>query len=161
MLEGGRTFALSETTTLRPFLDLGVRHNGGDAETGAGVEIGGGVSHADAASGLSLQAKARMLAAHAVSDCREWGASATARLDPGERGRGLSFSLAPDLGSEANGTGRLRGAQDARGLAPDGASFEAARGLAAEAGYGLSLFGGRITGTPNIGFGLSDGGVRD
>ena len=28
-------------------------------------------------------------------------------------------------------------------------------------GYGLPLFGDRFTGTPNAGFGLSDGGARD
>ncbi|MCY4584265.1 MAG: hypothetical protein OXE50_15940, partial [Chloroflexi bacterium] len=40
-------------------------------------------------------------------------------------------------------------------------AFSAGRGLTTEAGYGLALFGGRFTGTPNIGFGMSDGGVRD
>ena len=48
-----------------------------------------------------------------------------------------------------------------RGLAPEGARFEASRGLQAEAGYGLQLFGGRFTGAPNLGFGMSDGGARD
>ncbi len=32
---------------------------------------------------------------------------------------------------------------------------EPARGLTAEAGYGMSLFGDRFTGTPNIGVGMS------
>ena len=30
-----------------------------------------------------------------------------------------------------------------------------------DARYGLSLFGDRFTGTPNLGFGMSDGGARD
>jgi len=161
VLEGGRSFAVSETATLRPSLELGVRHDGGDAETGAGIELGGGVSYTDAASGLSIEAKARMLVAHADSDYEEWGASATARLDPGERGRGLSFSLAPTIGATSSASERLWGAHDARALAPDGGAFTPGRGLAAEMGYGLSLFGDRFTGTPNIGFGMSDGGVRD
>ena len=161
VLEGGRSFAVSETATLRPSLELGVRHDGGDAETGAGIELGGGVSYTDAASGLSIEAKARMLVAHADSDYEEWGASATARLDPGERGRGLSFSLAPTIGATSSASERLWGAHDARALAPDGSAFDAARGLTAEAGYGLGLFGDRFTGTPNVGIGMSDGGVRD
>ena len=160
VLEGGRRFALSETATLRPSLELGVRHDGGDAETGAGVELGGGVAWADAASRLIVDARARMLVAHADSDYEEWGASATLRLDPGETGRGLSLSLAPTLGTASSATERLWGARDARGLAP-GAAFEAARGLRAEAGYGMSLFGGRFTGTPNLGLGMADGGARD
>ena len=68
VLEGGRRFALSQAAMFRPALELGLRHDGGDAETGAGVELGGGVAWADTASGLSLDAKARMLVAHADSD---------------------------------------------------------------------------------------------
>ena len=160
VLDGGRAFALSETATFRPGFEVGLRVDGGDAESGAGLELGGGVAFADTASGLSIEAKARMLVAHADSDYEEWGASATARLDPGERGRGLSFSLLPVIGSAASATERLWGAERPRELAP-GAEFEAARGLAAEAGYGLALFGGRFTGTPNAGLGLADGGARD
>ena len=160
VLVGGRSFDVGGGATLRPALELGLRHDGGDAETGASVELGGGVTYADPSSGLSLEATARMLVAHADSDYEEWGASATARLDPGERGRGLSFSLAPVIGSAASASERLWGAQDARGLAPGG-EFDAARGLQAEAGYGLALFGDRFTGTPNLGVGLADGGARD
>ena len=161
VLEGGRRFAMGDGASFRPSLELGVRHDGGDAETGTGVEVGGGVSYADAASGLSIEAKARMLVAHADDDYEEWGASANVRLDPGERGRGLSFSLSPTIGASSSAAERLWGAHDARGLAPGGGEFEAARGLTAEAGYGLSLGGDRFTGTPNVGFGMSDGGARD
>ena len=160
VLEGGRSFALGEGATLRPSLELGLRHDGGDAETGTGVEVGGGVAFTDAASGFSIEARARVLAAHADSGYEEWGMSASARLDPGERGRGLSFSLSPTLGAASSAAERLWGAHDARGLAPDG-EFDAARGLQAEAGYGLPVLGGRFTGTPNAGFGLADGGARD
>ena len=160
VLEGGRSFALGEGVAFRPSLELGLRHDGGDAETGTGVEVGGGVAFTDTASGLSLEARARVLAAHADSGYEEWGMSASARLDPGERGRGLSFSLSPTLGAASSAAERLWGAHDARGLAPDG-EFRPARGLQAEAGYGLPVLGGRFTGTPNAGFGLADGGARD
>ena len=160
VLEGGRSFDMGGGATLRPSLELGVRHDGGDAETGAGLEVGGAMAYADPSSGLSLEARARMLVAHADSDYEEWGASATARLDPGGRGRGLSFSLAPTIGATSSASERLWGARDARALAP-GAEFDAGRGLQGEMGYGMSLFGGGFTGTPNLGFGMSDGGARD
>ncbi len=86
------------------------------------------------------------------------------RLAPGEGGRELSFSLSPVIGSVSRAAERLWGARDMRdmrGLAPGGGEFEAAQGLAAEAGYGMALFGGRFTGTPNLGYRLSDGGARD
>ena len=76
VLVGARAFDMGGGTTFRPSLELGVRHDVGDAETGAGVELGGGVAFTDAGSGLSVEAKARMLLAHADSDYEEWGARA-------------------------------------------------------------------------------------
>ena len=42
-----------------------------------------------------------------------------------------------------------------------GAGFEASSRLEGEFGYGRAMFGGAFTGTPNIGFALSDGGARE
>ena len=155
ILEGSRAFEAGGGSTLTPSVELGLRHDGGDAETGTGVELGGRVSYADAASGLSMEARVRALVAHEDSDYREWGASGSVRLDPGAAGRGLSFSLAPAWGAPSSGVDRLWSARDARGLGPGG-EFEPERRLEGELGYGLAAFGGRFTGTPNLGLGLSD-----
>ena len=157
-LEGSRAFDMGGGT-LTPGLELGLRHDGGDAETGTGVELGGRVTYTDPETGLSVEARVRTLVAHEDSDYREWGASGAVRLSPGERGRGLSFSLSPTWGAASSGMERLWSARDARGLAPVG-EFEAGQRLEGELGYGLALFGDRFTGTPNLGFGLSDG-ARD
>ena len=154
-LEGSRAFEIGDGAVLTPGLEVGLRHDGGDAETGTGVEVGGRVSYTDTGSGLSMEARVRGLIAHEDSDYKEWGASGSVRLDPGERGRGLSFSLAPAYGAASSGMDRLWWARDARGLAP-GAEFEPESRLEGELGYGLALFGDRFTGTPNIGFGFSD-----
>ncbi|MCY4641250.1 MAG: autotransporter outer membrane beta-barrel domain-containing protein, partial [Gammaproteobacteria bacterium] len=161
MLEAGHAWALHGDATLRPSLEVGVRHDGGDAETGTGVELGAGMTYADPASGLSIEASARMLVSHADSDYEEWGASATVRLDPGKHGHGLSFSLAPTIGTTSSAAERLWSAHDARALAPEGDTFRPAHGLTAQAGYGLSQFGNRFTGTPNIGLHMADDGARD
>ena len=42
-------------------LELGLRHDDGDAETGTGIEVGGRVAYAFLASGLSIEASARTL----------------------------------------------------------------------------------------------------
>ena len=157
-LEGSRAFEVGGGT-LTPGLEVGLRHDGGDAETGTGVEFGGRVSWTDPDSGLSMEAQARTLIAHEDSDYREWGASGSVRLAPGDRGRGLSFSLAPTYGAASGGVGRLWSARDAQGLA-SGGEFEPERRLEGELGYGMSVFGDRFTGTPNLGFGFSDG-ARD
>ena len=113
------------------------------------------MSYAATGSGLSVEASVRTLLAHEDSNYREWGASGAVRLALGESGRGLSFSIAPTWGAPASGAERLWSARDAQGLAPD-AAFEPESRLEGELGYGLPAFGGAFTGTPNVGFGLSD-----
>ncbi len=159
-LEGSRAFKAGDGV-FTPGLELGLRHDGGDAETGTGVELGGRLSYTDPETGLSVEANVRALVAHEDSNYREWGASGAVRLAPGERGRGLSFSLAPTYGAPGSGVDRLWSARDARGLAPTGGTFEPESRLEGELGYGLPLLGDRFTGTPNLGFGLSGAGARD
>ena len=67
-------------------LDLGLRHDGGDAETGTGVELGGRVSWEDPDTGLGVEVRVRTLVAHEDSAYREWGASGAVRLSPGRAG---------------------------------------------------------------------------
>ena len=159
VLEGSRAFELSESAKLTLGLEFGLRHDGGDAETGTGVEVGGSVRYADAASGLSVEARGRTLIAHEASGFEEWGASASVRLDPGAEGRGLSFSLAPTLGAASSGVDRLWSLQDARGLAPEG-KFVAARSLEAQIGYGFGAFGDHGLAKPYAGLSLGEGGAR-
>ena len=160
LVEAGRSFAVSETATLRLAPEIGLRHDGGDAETGTGVEAGLGVEWSDAATGLSAEMRMRTLLAHADSDYGEWGVSASVRLDPGERGRGRWFQVSSDVGAAASAAERLWAARDAPGLVPED-GFEASRSLRAEAGYGMPVLGGRFTGTPNAGVGLDGDGARE
>ena len=157
ILEGSHRIEMAGGQALTPSLEVGLRHDGGDAETGTGIELGGGVSYADPATGLTVEGKARGLIAHEDTDYREWGASASVRLDPGAAGRGLSLSLSPAWGTDSGGAERLWGLGDARGLAAND-SFEPAGRLDAEAGYGLGAFGGLMT--PFAGLALSDAGDR-
>ena len=73
LLEGTKTFALGSARALTPSLELGLRQDGGDAETGAGVEAGGTLRYLDTALGLSVEASARTLLAHQDEAYRGWG----------------------------------------------------------------------------------------
>ena len=42
-LEAARGYALAGRLSLRPSVGVGLRHDGGDAETGAGLDLGGGL----------------------------------------------------------------------------------------------------------------------
>ena len=65
-LEGSRTFRSGTGAALTPSLDIGVRHDVGDAETGFGVDIGAGLAWTDPASGLKAKVDARGLLTHSA-----------------------------------------------------------------------------------------------
>ena len=159
VLEAGRPFALGPGAVLTPGLELGLRHDGGDAETGTGIEVGGRIRYSDTSSGLTVEANARTLIAHEDSGYEEWGAGGSVRIDPGASGRGLSLSLAPVWGTPSSGVERLWSARDAAGLVRDD-DFEATRRLEGEIGYGFGAFGERGVVTPYAGFGLAEAGDR-
>ena len=132
-----------------------MRQDGGDAETGTGMEYGAGLGYADPSRGLDMTLRVHGLAAHAEDDYDEWGVSGSLRLVPGGAGRGLSMSLTPSYGVDPGGSERLWMQPDPVGLtanddAPLSSRFDA------EVGYGMALVGDGFTGTPNVGLGLSD-----
>ena len=155
ILDGSRSFEAGGGT-LTPRLEAGLRHDGGDAETGTGVEVGAGVRYQ--ANGIAVEGAVRGLLAHEDGDYREWGASGSVRIDPGASGRGLSLTLRPTWGNASSGTERLWGLRDASGLGASEA-FEPERRLDAELGYGLSVLGGRGVATPYAGW--SQAGERE
>ncbi len=141
-LEVSRAFALDSGASLTPSLEVGLRYDGGDAETGSGVELGGGLRYAG--SGFTIQVNARGLLAHADGDYEEWGVSGSLRLDPGERGRGLSMRLSSSWGAPAGGAEQLWNGRSAAGLIGNG-EFDPGARLDAEVGYGLGGMGGLLT----------------
>ena len=158
ILEGSRGVTWADGRSLTPTVELGVRHDWGDAETGFGLEVGGRVSYADPTLGLTVEGTVRGLLAHEADAYKEWGASGTVRLDPGAAGRGLSVTLAPTWGAVASGVDGLWARQTTQGLAP--ATQSAPRGrLAADVGYGFAAFDSGLL-TPYAGTVLSDGADR-
>ena len=157
-LDGSWRFALAGDAALTPSLELGVRHDGGDAETGFGVDIGGGLAFADPKRGLTFDVSARTLVAHEASGFRERGITAALTFDPRpSTDRGLTMSLRQTLGAASTGgADALMGRETLTGLGAN--DNGGARRLELTAGYGIAMFGGRFTGTPEIGVGLSDTG---
>ena len=49
------------TGTLAPRLEIGVRHDGGDAETGFGLDLGGGLAWSDPGTGVRAEVSGRAL----------------------------------------------------------------------------------------------------
>ncbi len=61
-VEGTRAQTLDSGAVLSPRFQVGLRHDGGDAETGTGLELGGGLRYASTAR-LALEVNARALLA--------------------------------------------------------------------------------------------------
>ena len=53
-LEGARDDALASRVLLRPRVEVGLRHDGEGTETGAGLDVGGGLVVSDSSTGLAV-----------------------------------------------------------------------------------------------------------
>ena len=161
-LEAARPLRLSDGAVLTPSLEVGARHDGGDAETGAGLDLGGGLAFAVPGHGMRAELRGRGLLSHAAKGFRERGVSGSLYWQPGAAGRGPSLSLTQTLGgSSAGGAGALLGRPTLAGLAAgprSGADDLASRRLEARLGYGIAAFGERFTLTPELAAGLSGAG---
>ena len=157
VLQGSWALELGSGGTFTPSAEIGVRHDGGDAETGTGIEAGAGVLLAGA--GFAIEGTVRTFVAHEDGNFEDWGASGSIRIDPGASGRGMSLTVAPAWGSASSGVERLWSLSSVRELARDG-EFDAGQRLEAEAGYGLGLTETRGVLTPYTGLSLATGGSR-
>ena len=146
--------------TLAPRLEVGVRHDGGDAETGFGLDLGGGLAWSHPESGVSAELRGRGLLTHESRGFRDRGLSGSFAWDPGRgTGRGPKLTLTQTVGASASGgADALLGRETLDGLAANDNGDELAnRRLEARFGYGFPAFGDRFTSTPELGLGLSTG----
>ena len=163
MLEGSGSMQLASGGVLTPTLEAGLRYDGGDAEAGAGIELGGGLGYA--AGLLTVEVKGRMLLAHEDTEYEEWGLSGSIRYQPQSDGRGLSMNLGSAWGATQGGVQSLWSVQDASELAR-GAAMNAGQRFQVEIGYGFggreALAGGKADAlwVPFLGAEAADGGAQ-
>lgn len=151
-LEGQQTWTLASGSVVVPVLEVGMRHDGGDGETGTGLELGGGVRWSHPAQGLTIQARARTLLGR--GSYRQWGVAGLVRVDPGADGRGLALSVSPALGVAASGVARLWNEGVSRSPAAAATRYEPR--LEATLGYGVAAPGTSGIATPYAGLSLTD-----
>ena len=144
--EAFREFVFGRRGTLTPAFQLGVRHDGGDAGDGSGIEVGAALRYERARiaevgaalryerARIALEATVCGLLAHEQRGYEEWGASCAFRIEPEDSGLGLSFTFVPTIGAAPSGRDRLWQLQDAADLA-DSDEFARAGGLETELAY--------------------------
>ena len=137
--------------SLTPSVEVGLRRDGGDAETGAGMDVGGGLAFTDAVTGLSLDVRVRTLVVHQAEGFSERGMSLSFGWDPTPSSPlGLTAKVAPSWGGSARGGAEaLWGNQMAYGMGSH-QMYGSGDRVDAEVGYGLPL-GARFVGTPRVG----------
>ena len=123
-----------------PELEVALRQDGGDGQTGAGVEVGGGLRYEGG--GFTLEAMARSLVSDGddAVEYKEWGAHLLLQRSAGTGGRGLSLRVMPTYGTQANSLTLWE--RSVAEIADRGA-VNAQGQLRAEVGYGLAALGGR------------------
>ena len=145
---------------LEPTLEVGVRHDGGDAEAGFGLDAGGRLAWSYPDCGLQLQLSGRGLLTHESKDFREQGVAGSLSWQPRPgRGRGPKLNLTQALGgSSSGGASALLGRRTLAGFAAnDDRDPLERRRFEARFGYGFAAFGNRFTSMPELGFGVSNG----
>ena len=123
---------------LAPKVEAGLRYDGGDAETGAGLEVGGGLAYGKAR--LTVQVDGRVLLTHRDRDYEEWGYSLSLVYQPSEDGRGLRYQAGSQWGATQSGVQSLWSLQNAGGLV-NGARTADGQRYTAELGYGFGVVG--------------------
>ena len=98
VLEGERRFAIVGGAVFVPSGEVGLRFDGGDAETGAGVEVGAGLRYTIGS--VTMEAQARTLVAHEAAGYEEWGLGGAIRVAAKPSGRGFTNPVhCPGLGA--------------------------------------------------------------
>ena len=171
-VEASRPVLFESGATLTPSLEVGVRHDGGDAETGFGLDLGIGLALSDPERGLQAEMRGRGLLAHESEGFRDLGFSGSLAWE-GKPGLSLGAKLGLTQtvgGSSSGGADALLSRTTMDGLAANPGLGSGAGGagsgddelksrrLELKFGYGLPAFGGRFTWTPEVGASLSDTG---
>ncbi|MDD9992734.1 MAG: hypothetical protein OXP75_13120, partial [Rhodospirillales bacterium] len=161
-----QSVSLGGGATLTPSVEIGLRHDSGDAETGFGIDFGGGIAWSDPTSGLSAELQGRALLTHQANGFRERGVSGSLVWDPAPASaRGPRLSLTQTVGGPASGgadallaQGALTGLAAQPGSDSDGDGDLQHRRLEARFGYGVPAWDGHFASVPEFGLGLSDTG---
>ena len=149
-LEASRGYVFGQGFSLRPGLEVGLRRDGGDAETGAGVDIAGSLMASDPSTGLSVDVRVRTLLVHQSEEFQEQGVSVSLSYAPTpSTPLGFLARVTPSWGGQATSGARALWGRETMAGMPHGGIASGSR-LEAELGYGLPV-GSRLVGTPRIG----------
>ena len=153
-LEASRAFPLSNGASLSPSLEVGLRQDSGDAETGFGMDLGAGLSWSDPERGVTATVKGRTLLSHGAEDFQDQGLALSFSWQPTPSNRGASLSLSHAVGLPAEG-GMAALLNPTAIELPDDANSDGEM-FEARLAYGFPFYNDRLTLTPSVATALSN-----
>ena len=135
LMEGSGELSLGAKGVLSPTVEVGLRYDDGDAERGAGLEVGLDLGYAWGA--LSVQTSARGLFTHEDAAYDEFGFSTTLGYQPRRDGRGLAMRVGSASGNVQSGVQSLWLGDRANGPGQYAYGSDRAQRLTAELRYGI------------------------
>ena len=151
-LEVSRPFAVPQSSALlTPSLEVGIRQDGGAAETGFGVDLAAGVLWSGPLPGVEVELRGHALLGHEDDPFQEQGVAASLLWDPNPSSSlGPSLSLGQSMGASADsGRDALLAATTWPGLPSSGSA--AGQQFEARMSYGVLAFNEGVTITPELG----------
>ena len=158
-LEGSQSMTIAGRMALTPSVEIGIRQDGGDAETGRGMDLGAGLVLADGVTGLAVDIRVRRLLVHQAEGFAESGMSISVSYNPRpSTPLGFTARVSPAWGGDAmSGAEALWGRESMGGMGQDHLLGGGGNRLDTEVGYGLPI-GARFVGTPRAGVRTSEYG---
>ena len=158
-LEGSQSMTIAGRMALTPSVEIGIRQDGGDAETGRGMDLGAGLVLADGVTGLAVDIRVRRLLVHQAEGFAESGMSISVSYNPTpSTPLGFTARVSPAWGGDAmSGAEALWGRESMGGMGQDHLLGGGGNRLDTEVGYGLPI-GARFVGTPRVGLRTSEYG---
>ena len=158
-IEGSQRMTVADRMALTPSVEIGIRQDGGDAETGRGIDLGAGLALADSVTGLAVDIRVRRLLVHQAEGFAESGMSISVSYNPTpSTPLGFSARVSPAWGGDSmSGSEALWGRESIGGMGQDHLLGGGGNRLDTEVGYGLPI-GARFVGTPRVGIRTSEYG---
>ena len=154
--EADYKYLIPHVGLLTPWGELGLRHDGGDGETGTSLEMSAGLRYRNIEQGWNADAYGRWVAVRSDALPEEQGVGLRFRYDPETLGFGPWVSLSQTWGQPSSSVHGAweDGAYDLAGHDPSEGRLDL------EFGYGFPAFGGRAALTPYSGVSLEDSDAR-
>ncbi|SMN10938.1 Chitinase [uncultured Candidatus Thioglobus sp.] len=157
LLEASHKRQLNDGGEVKPSLNIGLRHDGGDGETGAGVEVASNLLYTNLGRNMVIEAEVRSLLAHEYD---EWGAYIAVTVGAGAQGQGFALRMQPTWGTTQSSRQQLW-ENGANALQASDSSEAYNAELKTEISHGMLFSSPRLNQlglfTPYLGFNLVSG----